>query len=210
MRLAGKALGLATVGLLAIALSGCDGLLSALGVRTEETIAETTDGTSGDRIGTQALSTGEDGNMLRNEDAGIQLTLPSSWSEDLSLHESAELQASDPDRQLYVIVVAEDDESLLRLGLQENAENYRTLLVNRLASSSGQTKTDTAFIGDNFANQYEIRGQVDDSTPVVYLHTTVVTEQRYYQIVAWTTPEQYPAYASELREITQSFEEIGS
>lgn len=193
-----------------LASAGCTSLREMLGLGSGESTVEPVDGSSGEQIGTQVLTTSDDGNVLVNEEAGIELTLPAAWSENVTLHESAELEASDTERQLYIIVVAEDDETLLRLGLKENAQRYRDLLINRLQAFSTQAPTDVAFIGDNFADQYEIRGQVGDGSDVVYLHTTVVTEERYYQVVAWTTPDQYETYKSELQAIADTFREMNT
>ncbi|MGF1459486.1 MAG: hypothetical protein ACFBSG_10715 [Leptolyngbyaceae cyanobacterium] len=161
-------------------------------------------------VGNQTLDTFDEGQVLQNETAGIAITLPGSWSADSQLHNSAELQASDPDKQLYLIVVAEDADKLMRLGLKENAANYREMLRQRMTAYESESATEVAFIDGDFATQYEVRGRVDENTPVVYLHTTVVSEDRYYQIVAWTTPEQYAEYRSELRGIAETFREIES
>jgi hypothetical protein len=150
------------------------------------------------------------GTDLVNSDAGIQIALPASWAEDNRLHESAELQAADATNQLFIIVVAEDSPTLMRFGLPENAARYRALLKDQMTAVEGENPTEVAFINDNFASQYEIRGSLADGVGVVYLHTTVVTQQRYYQIVAWASPEQYEAYRSELQTITETFQEFGS
>jgi hypothetical protein len=160
---------------------------------------------STEAIGNQSLTS--EGALI-NEEAGVLIEIPPSWSSDRDLNEAAVLQASDAENDLYLIVVAESASSLRRLGLEENADLYRNLLAQQLANAQGSSKTDVAFVGTNFAQQYEIRGSLADGTPVVYLHTTVVSEDAYYQIVGWTTPEQYPAYRSELQNITETFQEI--
>lgn len=185
----------------AVGMSSC-GLLETMGLRPGNSQAD-----NGDRIGTQSLDSSAEGNILKNEEAGIQVTLPNSWQEDTRLHPSAELQASDPDNGLYLIVLAEDNTALQRYGFDDNAETYRNLLINSLQSFEGETATDVAFIDEDFASQREIRGQLQDGTRVVYLHTTVLTESRYYQIVGWSTPEQYSFSRTELQTITESFQE---
>ena len=184
-----------------VGASGC-GVLQGLGLRPGNSQAE-----ESDRIGTQSLDATDDGNILSNEEAGLQVTLPNSWQEDTRLHNSAELQASDPDNGLYLVVLAEDNVALQRYGFDDNAETYRSLLINSLQNLGGETATDVAFIDEDFASQREIRGQLPDGTRVIYLHTTVLTENRYYQIVGWTTPEQYSFSRTELQTITESFRE---
>lgn len=160
---------------------------------------------STEAIGNQSLTS--EGALI-NEEAGVLIEIPPSWSSDRGLNEAAVLQASDAENDLYLIVVAESASSLRRPDLDANAAQYRNLLAQQLANYQGASKTDVAFVGANFAQQYEIRGTLADGTPVVYLHTTVFLDDTYYQIVGWTTPEQYPAYRSELQNITETFQEI--
>lgn len=195
----------------------CDRLLRQWNNETEQPTVQPIEETaledsedSEDAAVTSTVETIGDGQAIRSDDINIQMTFPSSWSPTSDLHESAELQAADLDNQLYLIVVAEESPALRRLGLRDNAENYRQLLHSQLAVYEGENPTEVAFIDDEFASQYEIRGRLADDTPVVYLHTTVVTQARYYQIVAWAPPEQYEAYRSELQNITVTFREIDS
>ncbi len=198
----GKVRLLITMLVLTAGLSGCNGLRQLMGFGNNNG-----QGDAGDRIGSQALTVTDNISTLSNQEAGIEVTLPASWQEDTRLHPSAELQASDPEKQLYLVVVAEDEAALNRFGIKENAETYRTLLIGKLNRFDSQTATDAAFIGNEFASQYEIRGLLAAESPVVYLHTTVLTKNRYYQVVAWTTPEQYQFYKTELQTITESFRE---
>lgn len=208
MRLVWKVRLIAPLGILLLGLTGCGSILQTLGLGSSNADADNTS----ERIGTQTLTISDEGNViLSNEEAGIELLLSAAWSEDMRLHDSAELQAADAENRLYIIVVAEEKGPLVREGgLEENAEDYRKLLINRLESAETPAPTDVRFIGENFADQYEIRGKVDAETPVVYLHTTVDTQARYYQIVAWTTPEQYVEYRSEMQTITETFRETDS
>lgn len=210
MKTTWRAYSLVPLGLLVLGTTGCETFRRTLGIPAETGIAieDPLVDDEDEPVASQAQNTDGDSKVLLNAEAGIELTLPAAWSQDSRLHDSAELQASDISNQLYIVVVAEEDKTLSRLGLRENASNYRRLLTNQLQSLQGQSPTDVAFVGDNFASQYEIRGQVDTDTPVIYLHTTVVTESRYYQIVAWTTPSQYNAYKSELQTITETFREV--
>ena len=206
---------LVSLTLIALGMGGCESPLDMLlgnsdGRTLEPVDSQSPDSQSAEPAGTQALTTANGGQVLQNEAAGIEIELPASWSQTNRLNNAAQLQAADSENQLYMIVVAEDAEPLMRLGLQENAQKYRALLAQELAVYDGESPTDVAFVGENFATQYEMRGRLANETPVVYLHTTVLSDDRYYQIVGWTTPEQYSAYRSELQTIADSFREIGS
>ncbi len=209
MKFPWKVLGLAPVSALLVGLTGCDSVLQAMGLRTDQTIAETS-ATTDSTIGSQTLMTEGDRRVLANAEVGIELTLPASWSAASGLNKAAALQARDEANDLYIIVVAEDDATLQQSGVRDNAQRYRDLLIRRLQANGqfeGSVSTNVDFIGEDYANQSEIRGQLADGTPVVYLHTTVSTANRYYQIVAWTTPDQYSVFASELQRITETFQE---
>lgn len=191
----------------------CDRLLRNLRGEPDQATVQPIDSTTTaaeTMVGPQTLDPTESGQALANETAGIAITLPGSWATATGLHDSAELQAADVENGLYLIVLAEESPALKRLGLQENAAQYRALLKDQLASFESESPTGVDFIDGEFASQYEIRGQLADGTPVVYLHTTVVTPARYYQIVGWATPEQFAAYRSELQNITSTFREISS
>jgi hypothetical protein len=184
------------------------GVLALAGCRFMDSTEPTVEEGAGAPVGTQALTTEGGSRVLSNGALGISITLPNSWRADNRLNNQAALQASDPENDLYLVVVHEENNALQRLGLRENAAAYRNLLIRRLQGLDGETPTDVAFVNGtaHYANQAEIRGRVANDTPVVYLHTTVIVDRSYYQIVAWTTPEQYSTYKSELQTIIDSFQ----
>lgn len=193
----------------------CDRLLRNLRGETDQPTVQPIDETvaadnGGNGAGTQSLNATDAGQELSNTVSGIAIILPSSWANASGLNNAADLQAADVANELYLIVVAESDPTLRRLGLQENAAKYRALLKDQLAVFESESPTGVDFVNGEFASQYEIRGELADGTPVVYLHTTVVTPSRYYQIVGWATPAQFDAYRSELQNITSTFREISS
>jgi len=174
---------------------------------TEDTAA-TEDTTATEDVGNPATT--ESGQTLTHAPTGTAITVPDSWTNVTGLHDAAELQAADVSNELYLIVVSEASPILRRAGLPENAAQYRALLKDQLAAFDSESPTGVDFIDGEVASQYEIRGQLADGTPVVYLHTTVVTPARYYQIVGWAPPAQFEAYRSELQNITSTFREISS
>lgn len=160
-----------------------------------------------DTTGTQSLTATDEGQVLTDEALGIRIILPERWSQTTGLNDAAVLQAADSEQELYLVVVPEGSEMLMQRDLRENAERYRTLLARRLAVHEGTSPTDVDLIGGDFASQAEIKGELQDGTPVIYLHTTVASGDYYYQIVAWAPPEQYETYRSELQSIVRTFRE---
>lgn len=147
------------------------------------------------------------GQVLENPQEQIQVRLPRGWemAEPEALHNSAELYAYSPDREIYFIVVGESANSVNYFSLQDNAREYRRLLGNGFDAVGQEEVTDLQVVGEDPAVQYLVRGQVQ-GTPVAYLHTTVASNDRYYQVVAWTPEDRYNQNRDEMQSVIASFE----
>lgn len=143
---------------------------------------------------------------LENRETNVQITVPANWTKaDSTLRSSADIYASYDLEELYVSVLSESDEVLSQFSLEDNAEQYRSLIEKELSSYEGATPTEVTQVDGDPAIQQEIRGQVG-GVSVVYLHTTIQGENRYYQVVGWTTAERYAENKETLQEIISSFE----
>lgn len=153
--------------------------------------------------------------VLVSSDGTSQLTLPVGWKAENELHDSAELQAANSERKLYVIVLSEVKEALKEeepdtdWNLETHSETTRKLLEDRLkaAGEVEQEEPVSLKIGEYSALQYEIRGKLGD-LDVVYLHTTVETPTRFHQVLAWTVPDALDENRAEIDRVIQSFQEV--
>ena len=102
------------------------------------------------------------------------------------------------------MVLAEDSTGLETFTLTDNSSAYRRLLAESLDQSEGQSPTGVTSVNGKNAVQYEIRGVVDNQ-PMVYLHTTIVGESSYYQVIGWTKAENYDTRRTELQTVIESF-----
>ena len=189
-------LGLAA-GLLSLTLIGCSDPAS--------TDAET----GATEVSPQVVRRTLRGRTLRDASQRVQVQLPRGWEPAPSgtLHDSADIYARNVDERLYLLVVSENDSNVQRFGIDDNAHEYRMLLANALDSPPELTRTDVNEINGPSAVQYEISGRVD-GVAVVYLHTTVVVEDTYYQIVTWTEESRFPIAEEEFQEVIGSFRTI--
>lgn len=176
---------------LALGLTSCD----RFGERTKDVI---------DAISIQNLSTGE--KLLRNEISDVQLTLPQGWVNVRdSLRPDADLYVAREDRTMYVLVLVDSKRSEIGdLGLADNSSSYLSYLDWGLEQEQPKVPTSLTSLNGLNARQYEVRGRVDN-LPIVYLHTTIEGEENYYQVVAWTTAENYAAAKGELQTVIGSF-----
>ncbi len=182
---------------LSVAIAGCgqlaESLSALLGGETESQI-------DGDAAST----------LLADNRDRFQIEIPPGWQDAAGeLHSDAEIQATNRNQGLYVIVLAEDSTTRLNtFDLSENASIYRRFIVDGLSSISASTSTEVTTIDENDAVQYEISGTLDGS-PVTYLHTTVRSDRRYYQVLAWTDQARYDdSLRQSFQAITNSLTEL--
>lgn len=142
---------------------------------------------------------------LENQETGVRITVPAGWmSVDGGQRGNADIYASDPGQNLYVVVLSESSAALDRFGLTDNARQYRLLIQKELDSFRGEERTGVSAVNGRSAVQYEMRGEVD-GVPIVYLHTTVQGTDDYYQVVGWTTESSYRENEDVLRDVVGSF-----
>ncbi|MEO0867011.1 MAG: hypothetical protein AAFY17_00925 [Cyanobacteria bacterium J06642_11] len=180
---------------LLVGLSSCD----RFGERTRDVI---------NAISIENLSTGE--TLVTNEGSNVQLTLPQGWVDVRdSLRPDADLYAAREDRSMYVMVLADQKRTetqgdIAGFDLTDNSAQYRSYLDWGLTEDQPEVVTGVDSLNGLNAKQYEVRGRIDN-LPVVYLHTTLEGADTYYQVVAWTSAENYAAAKNELQTVIGSF-----
>ncbi|MEA5465479.1 hypothetical protein [Leptothoe sp. PORK10 BA2] len=175
---------------LLLGATGCD----RVGERTKDVI---------NSISMQNLSNGQ--KRLANQESDVELTLPQGWVDVQNLRSDADLYAAREDRTMYVMVLADPRGSEVgSFVLADNADQYLSFLDRGMTQEQAKVPTSMTSLNGMKALQYEVKGRVDN-VPVVYLHTTVEGSTNYYQVVAWTTAENYSAAKGELQTVIQSF-----
>jgi hypothetical protein len=149
------------------------------------------------------------GRRLENTQEQIRVQLPRGWdvAPTSALHENADLYAYNENQGMYFVAVGENASAVRFNNLQDNAQEYRRLLVSQFDAGAQEEPTQLNAVNGKPATQYLVRGQVN-GTPVVFLHTTVQADNRFYQVVAWTGEDRYNDNRDELQSIISSFEEI--
>ena len=142
-------------------------------------------------------------------DGTIALTLPKGWQRDQNLHDHAELQISYEAEQLYIIVLRDLKASggdRPELSIDDHAILTLNALSSRLVEPTISPPTAVRRIGSYQARQVDVQGYLD-SVAVTYLHTTIETRYAFYQILAWTDPEQFDSHREQLQRVINSFQE---
>lgn len=127
------------------------------------------------------------GAVLGDSELGLaQVRLPAGWIPATDLNEGSWLQALDPLRNRYLIVISEsrDDFDPL-MDAQEHSSRTRAALAAsvRLLAVRGPTERQ---VGGFRAIQYELDA-LTDRTMLTYLHTTVEGRRAFHQVLTWAT-----------------------
>ena len=144
--------------------------------------------------------------VLKSSDGACQISLPAGWGENRELHDSAELQAANESEEMYVIILQESKEDFREMTIDKHSETTREVLEESLTAPQVKEPTRSTIDGHP-SLQSEVRGTAENVN-VAYLHTTVETETRYYQIIAWTLSSRFIKNRSKLQEVIESFHEI--
>ena len=127
------------------------------------------------------------GAVLSDSEVGLaQLTLPPGWLPATDLNDGSWLQALDPMRNRYLMVISESREDFdAEMDVQEHSSRTRAALaasVRLLAVRGPQERQVAGFR----AVQYELDA-LSDRTLITYLHTTVEGHRAFHQVLAWAT-----------------------
>ncbi|NJM97647.1 MAG: hypothetical protein HC800_11235 [Phormidesmis sp. RL_2_1] len=145
---------------------------------------------------------------LENKARNVRIAVPEGWvAVSDSQRRSADIYATYPPDELYVLVLSESSEVIGQFGLENNAQQYRWLIKQELDSVDSETRTGLDTLNGHSAVQYEIQGEVN-GVPVVYLHTTLRGTNDYYQVVGWTTAASYRDHKAALKAVVESFRGI--
>jgi hypothetical protein len=152
--------------------------------------------------------------VLFSLDESSYITLPENWESDRELHETATIQASNRDDDLYLIVLAEekpDPASASSSPSLQSIDEYSDRVLERLSTQLSDVEingpTATLQVDNYPARQFILRGKLD-GVEGVYVLTIVETANTYYQLLAWSIPEQFSEVQNRLQQVIQSFREL--
>lgn len=125
--------------------------------------------------------------VLTDAELGLaRVTLPPGWRAAADLNEGSWLQALDPLRGRYLIVLSESREDFEEaMDLHEHSLRTRKTLGEsvRILAMRGPEERE---VGGFRAIQYELDAS-DDLTLLTYLHTTVQGHRAFHQVLGWAT-----------------------
>jgi len=155
---------------------------------------------------TRELPPSQPANLIEAPDRSSQVVLPKGWEPAPDLNPQAQIQAANPEQQMYLVVRSQPKADLDSLTKEAFSEQARQNLVDQLTQVEQQGPSDRITQVAGFpAVQYEIRGALND-IGVVYLHTTVETPDAFTQILTWTSPADFARNEAAMQELIQGVE----
>lgn len=145
--------------------------------------------------------------VVQDKSEDFEMTLPPGWSLNTKneLDDRAQLQASNPPLDKYVVVLAENKKDLVELDIADRAAfSELTRRGFRDFKVEGPREME---IGGYPATQYTLRGNLD-GFDVVYLHTVQETPDQYRQILAWTIESKFDSYQEEMQGLIKSIRDL--
>ena len=145
--------------------------------------------------------------VLNSPDGKFQLTVPNGWSKTTDLHSKADIQAANRSKEMYVIVLIENQDDLAKdMTLDDFTDITRKSLMSKYGSPQASA-LESVSINGNDARQYELKG-TKDNISVDLIVSTVKTPTNYTQILAWTLPSKMSDNKETLKKVTESFREV--
>lgn len=147
-------------------------------------------------------SSGKTKSMV-SADGNSRLDVPEDWNELGNLNDAAEIQVGNKSKEQYLIVLTENKTDLTDYTLRKHHQTTRAAMLKKMSDSSASEMAELTINGHP-AFQDEISG-TQENTPIVFLHTTIETDEGYHQILAWTMKSRWNKSKGELAEVTRSF-----
>src|SRR5258708_231130 len=109
--------------------------------------------------------------VLTSPDGKFQLSVPTGWSKTTDLHDKADIQAANRSREMFVIVLIENQEDLAKdMTLDEFTDISKTSLMSKYGSPEASPLRSVSING-NDAKQYELKGTKDNASVDIIVTT---------------------------------------
>ena len=142
--------------------------------------------------------------VFKSSDDKESLSTPSSWKSVTELNDNAIIQVCNAVQEKYVIVIAEDKEVFSSdLTLSDYTSITKEDMMGQITNVTATDIEDNSLNGNN-TQYYEMTGEVD-KIRVTYLCMNIESENRFYQIIGWTSTPKFKENKSDIIDVMNSF-----
>lgn len=164
----------------------------------EQSSISTSDNNTSENKGSQSYKKIVSNNGL------AEFSVPEQWKKDTGSDGEVELSMLDAINDKFLMLISESKDIFSE---DITLEDYNNMVVELMESNMDTatfTKPLNINIQDYDALQFEIIGQIQ-KVKIAYLVTIVETNDNFYQIVGWTSQQDFSKYKEELSRIANSF-----
>lgn len=140
-----------------------------------------------------------------SDDKSISLTTPTDWKGERRLNPAAAIGVANIRDNLYAVVLRENK---LPFGSDFNLLRYSELITQGLKKSTQdfyvQQASRQLSINGIAAQQAALAAKVDGIN-IIYVITTLETNEHFYVIYAWTLASRFPEQQALLKQVSESF-----
>ena len=144
--------------------------------------------------------------VILASDQSCSVTKQGGWKEASGLHQKAQLQATNPYGDMYLVVFSEKKDKYAGVTLDDYSEVTRGHVIKTL-SSPAISRPIQVTIDGNPALQYEIQGYAK-SSKIAYIHTSLETPMYFHEIIVWTPADRFQRNHFALESAVKSFKEV--
>jgi hypothetical protein len=144
--------------------------------------------------------------VMRDTELGLAaLNLPIRWRAASKLNDQAVLQATDPVRQRFAVVISEPREDFdTTIDLSDHAGRTLSQLADSLRVVAINGPTERTVNGCRVL-QFEVEGY-HQGVRLVYLHSTIEGRRAFHQVLVWSTRSAYDRALFD--QVVDGFEEL--
>jgi len=178
-------------------------LIAACSKPAEEK-SEPPEGESGVETETTPESTGK---VITSADGICQVSAIGGWDSAKGLHKKAKLQASNPYKEMFLVVFTEKKDMFPDLTLEEHSKatvkNLRETLTAAYAKPTVQLT-----LNGNRVLMNEVHGTAGNNMKIVYIHANIESPFYFHEVLAWTPDKRFKQNQYALDSVIKSFKEV--
>lgn len=154
--------------------------------------------------GTAPSATPAEMTTVTAKDGSCEIKVPSHMSETNDLNTQAVLQASNPKREIYVMVINDDTDDFAK---GTTIDKYATMLqddVKKRLQNAEFSSISNSTINNLDAREFEATGEMG-AVKGKFKYAVVKTVDNFYQVITWTLPTEFDKNKAEMDTIIKSF-----
>ncbi|WP_138495972.1 DUF1795 domain-containing protein [Paenibacillus pinistramenti] len=145
--------------------------------------------------------------LVTSSDQQSSITIPEGWTRDTALADSADIQASRPASEDYLVVLREDRSDFSKNTTINDYSNLVSTNMKQSIQNPQQDKPRQITVGGLSALQYVISGEVG-KVKISYLVTLVASEDHFTQVLLWTRSDMFAGKKQNYLYIVNTFREM--